>query len=161
MARQLPTMATMMLDKEARSGTMQYMRAIVTTAAVIMLALVAAPALAQQVDIEVLPPERERGPVVITPGDQYEAGRPSDYNNYPQPLPRVKFDPAFIRPMSARTQTPTSTGRAGIAGWTAPSTPVGSQQIWKEDTGLFALGFTVEWGGPPPPSARRPAPAPR
>jgi hypothetical protein len=121
----------------------------------VALGLFAAPALAQQVELEVLPPDRAREAVVIAPGDQYEAGRPSDFEHYPQG-PRVRFDPAFVGPASVRLQTPTSTGRAGVAGWTSPSTPVGSSQVWREVTGWFALGVAVEWGGPPP--RRRPAP---
>lgn len=132
---------------------MTYMRAIGAILGLV-LALSVAPALAQQVDIEVVPPDRAREPIVVPPGDQYEAGRPSDSEHYPHG-PRVRFDPAFIRPLSARTQTPTSTGRVGMAGWTSPNTPVGSRQTgWHEVTGWFALGFAVEWGGPPP--ARRP-----
>jgi hypothetical protein len=122
------------------------------------LALAAAvavtPAQAQQVDVEVVQPDRVREPLVVPPGDQYDAGRPSDFEDYPRG-PRVRFDPAFVRPLSVKTQTPTSTGRAGFAGWTSPNTPVGPQQVsWNEVTGWFALGFAVEWGGPPP--ARRP-----
>jgi hypothetical protein len=135
------------------------MRTIVATLGVglamaLAVPIAAPPAMAQQVDVEVVPPDRSREPLVIPPGDHYEAGRPSDAEHYPRG-PRVRFDPAFIRPLSVKTQTPTSTGRAGIAGWTSPNTPVGPQQVgWNEVTGWFALGFAVEWGGPPP--AKRP-----
>jgi hypothetical protein len=118
------------------------------------LALIASPATAQQVDVQVAPPDRAREPIVVPPGDQYDATRPSDGDDYPRG-PRVRYDPAFIRPLSAKRQTPTGSGRAGIAGWTSPNTPVGPQQAgWNDVTGYFALGFAVEWGGPPP--ARRP-----
>jgi hypothetical protein len=118
--------------------------------------LLAVPAMAQQVDIEVLPPDRAREPIIIAPGDQYETGRPHDHGYYPEG-PRVRYNPAYVSPLSVRTQTPTSTGRAGIAGWTAPNTPVGSRVSgWQEVSGWFALGLTIEWGGPPP--AKRPAP---
>lgn len=156
MACELRSKCPMLLDKEVRSGTMQDMRAIATTT-VLLLMLFATPAVAQQVNIRTVPPDRAREPVVIEPGDQYSARQPTDYDDYPRG-PRVKFDPAFIRPLSVRTETPTSTGRAGFAGWTSPNTPVGSMQTWSDVTGWFALGFAVEWGGPPP--ARRPAPPP-
>ena len=70
----------------------------------------------------------------------------------------VEHDPAFIGPLSSRRSTPTSTGRAGIAGWVSPNTPVGSPVSgWGEVTGYFALGFSMTWDGPPP--TRPPAPA--
>lgn len=109
----------------------------------------AAPALAQQVEIEApAPPPRVREPVVIPPGDHYQATRPSDADYYPR-APAVRPDPTFIGPFSRKTET----GRAGLAGWTAPATPVGSPQAGhREVPGWFVLGFAVEWGGPPPPA---------
>ena len=115
-----------------------------------------APVSGQQVDITIPPPERALEPVVIPPGDHGQATRPSDADYYPQP-PKVRHDPAFIGPLSSKIQTPTSTGRAGVSGWTAPNTPVGAAQTgWRDVNGWFALGFTFEWGGPPPPNNRAP-----
>jgi hypothetical protein len=108
-------------------------------------------ALAQPVEITApTPTTRAPEPIVIPPGDHGQATRPSDADYYPQP-PMVRYDPAFIGPMSSKTESPRTTGRVGFAGWTSPTTPVGSAQNWREVTGYFALGFAIEWGGPPPP----------
>jgi hypothetical protein len=115
-------------------------------------------AVAQPVEItaptpSVRPPE----PIVIPPGDHGQATRPSDADYYPKP-PMVRHDPTFIGPMSSKTETLRSTGRVGFAGWTAPTPPVGSAQTWQEVTGYFALGFAIEWGGPPPPGKKTSVP---
>ncbi len=53
-------------------------------------------------------------------------------------------------------QFSTSTGRMGLAGWVSPNTPIGSEASgWRGDTGWFALGFAIEWGGPPSTPAKR------
>jgi hypothetical protein len=114
----------------------------------------AVPVWAQQVDISAPAPERGREPIVIPPGDHATATRPSDADYYRDP-PKVRYEPAFIGPLSGKTETATSTGRSGVAGWTSPNTPVGPPQTgWRDVTGYFALGFAFEWGGPPP--AKRP-----
>lgn len=119
------------------------------------------PALAQPVvitapTIPVRPPE----PIVIPPGDHGQATRPSDADYYPQ-SPLVRHDPAFVGPLSSKTESPRGTGRFGLGGWTSPNTPVGSVGSggtgYREVSGWFAFGFTFEWGGPPPP-AKPPAP---
>jgi len=120
--------------------------------------LFATAAWAQEVEIQkpappVTRPERD----VIPPGLQDET-RPSDADRYPRGG-QVQHDPAFIGPLSKRRETPTSSGRFGVAGWVSPTTPVGSPHSgWSESSGVFALGFSITWDGPPP--ARRPAPAP-
>ncbi|HSE91676.1 MAG TPA: hypothetical protein VLF19_00090 [Methylomirabilota bacterium] len=123
-----------------------------------------APAVAQQVDITApVPrrtapvPDREREAVVLPPGDHRDVTRPSDADYYPRG-PRVRHDPAYIVPLSSRIAE--GTGRAGIAGWTAPNTPASGSEAsgFREVTGWFALGIAVEWGGPPP--RRAPARAP-
>jgi hypothetical protein len=116
----------------------------------------AGPALAQQqVEIEAPAPETRPGPEVVPPPLHYETTRPTDADYYSTPAPRVQHDPAFIEPFAAKTQTTTSTGRMGLSGWTAPNTPVGPPVGGTRDvTGWFALGFSYEWGGPPP--AKRP-----
>ncbi len=126
----------------------------VLTAGLLLMAVPASPTRAQQVEIEAPAPRPERGPVVVPPGDHYDMTRPSDADYYPS-APRVRYDPTFIGPMSQRFETPARrTGRAGLAGWTAPQTPVGAESTGhREVNGWFAFGFAVEWGGPP---ARRP-----
>lgn len=130
------------------------MAIIVAVLASILTALVAAPVAAQPVEITAPTPHRGREPVVLPPGDHYVVTRPSDADYYPQP-PRVRHDPTFISPLSTKTESTTGTGRAGIAGWTSPNPPVGSEQTGHRDvTGWFAFGFAFEWGGPPPPTKR-------
>src|SRR2546429_9072081 len=117
-----------------------------------------APTAAQQVAIEKPAPpaeRRERERAVITPGLSGE-GRPLDADNYPKGG-RVPYEPGFIRGLSAERETPASTGRVGVAGWTAPNTPVGSPLSgWGEINGWFAVGPSVTRDGPPPGRSRRP-----
>jgi hypothetical protein len=121
--------------------------------------LFASPAVAQEVEIRkpAPPPVREERDVI--PPGLYEETRPSDADKYPRGG-QVQHDPAFLKSASTHRETPTSTGRHGIAGWTSPTTPVGSSGSgWNEVSGYFSFGFAVTWDGPPP--ARRPAaPAP-
>src|SRR2546422_9267273 len=118
------------------------MRVVVVVA---LALLAAAPAAAQQVEIEKPAPppgRREREPAVIAPGLSGE-GRPIDADNYPKGG-RVPYEPGFIRGLSSARVTPASTGRNGVAGWTAPNTPVGSTVSgWGEINGWFAIGFAV------------------
>jgi hypothetical protein len=128
------------------------MRALVVLALAMLIVL---PAAAQQVDITkpAPPATREREPGVIAPGLSRET-RPLDADNYPRGG-RVPYEPGFIRGLSSKT----ATGRIGIAGWTAPSVPVGGEASgWYEHNGWFALGFSVTWDGPPPSAPARPAP---
>ena len=118
---------------------------------VALLVAVASPARAQQVEITAPAPSRERP--VIPPGDHQQATRPSDADYYPR-TPGVRQDPGFVSRLSRKT----ATGRAGLAGWTSPATPVAALQLNREVTGWFVLGFAVEWGGPATPApAARPA----
>lgn len=125
------------------------MRDIVGALALFATIGMALPVLAQQVDITAPAPPRGREPAVVPPGDHYDATRPSDADYYPRG-PRVRHDPSYIGPLSSKTAD--GTGRAGVAGWTAPNTPANSSEAsgFREVTGWFALGFAVEWGGPPP-----------
>jgi len=131
------------------------MRVVVVVA---LALLVAAPAAAQQVEIEKPAPppgRRERESAVIAPGLSGE-GRPIDADNYPKGG-RVPYEPGFIRGLSSARVTPASTGRIGVAGWTAPNTPVGSPVSgWGEINGWFAIGFAVTWDGPPPARVTKP-----
>lgn len=68
-----------------------------------------------------------------------------DRDLYPQ-RPSLPQTPKFIRPLSRDT----STGRAGVAGYTAPNPPVGSRVAGDhENPGWPAVGFAVEWGRSP------------
>jgi hypothetical protein len=127
--------------------------------AIASVVLFASPAFAQQVEITkpAPPPVREERDV-ISPG-LYEETRPGDADKYPRGG-QVQHDPAFVKAASTRRETPTSSGRHGIAGWTSPTTPVGSAGSGRNEiSGYFAFGFAATWDGPPP--VRRPAaPAP-
>ena len=102
---------------------------------------------AQDVKIDAPTPARE--PRIITPGLLYET-RPREESIYPGYGPTVPHDPAFIRPFTTEVETPTSTGRLGIAGWTAPTPPVGPTGTGRnETTGTLNFGFSWTWGGPP------------
>jgi hypothetical protein len=64
----------------------------------------------------------------------------------PPRLREVPRGPRFVSPLSIKT----TTGRAGVAGWTAPpAVPVGPSTIQGADAnGVLGLGFAVEWGRP-------------
>jgi hypothetical protein len=126
-------------------------RCSLVLASVFTFALVGVAA-AQQVEIKAAPPPRaEEIDGIINPGLQYEITRPDDFQFVPQ-TPRVHYDPAFVEPLSV----PTETGRMGIAGWTAPSAAMGGTQSGaREIAGHFAIGFAIEWGGPPPATRAR------
>jgi hypothetical protein len=132
-----------------------------TLAVVALALLVVAPTAAQQVEIQKpapTPARRERERAVIAPGLSGE-GRPIDADNYLKGG-RVPYEPGFIRGLSSERETPTSTGRVGVAGWTAPNTPVGSPRSgWEEINGWFAIGLSMTWDGSPPARALKP-PAP-
>ena len=104
-------------------------------------------ATAQQVEIRApAPSPSQEIDGIVNPGLPYEITRPDDARYLP-PGPRVHYDPAFVEPLSA----PTETGRMGVAGWTAPTAAMGGVLNGaREITGYFAIGFAFEWGGPPP-----------
>lgn len=136
----------------ARVGYNDDMRRYAVLMAVVAIGLAASAAGAQQVEIKA--PAPTRGPAidgVIQHGLQYEITQPDDARYLP-PGPRVHYDPAFVEPLSV----PTETGRMGLAAWTAPTAAMGGTQSGAKDiTGYFAIGFAVEWGGPPPPVKAR------
>jgi hypothetical protein len=115
-----------------------------------LLVLFATPALSQDVQIKKNPPAAPREERdVIPPGLLYET-RPGDTDRYPRGG-QVQHDPAFIGPLSRAYETPTASGRYGIAGWVSPHTPVGSPHSgWGESSGVIGFGFSVTWDGPPP-----------
>lgn len=130
-------------------------RFMVTMAALVSIGFLAPGAWAQQVEIRASTPvtPAPRSPEIdgiIQHGLQYELTQPDDARFIPTG-PRVHYDPAFIEPLSV----PTETGRMGLAGWAAPTAAMGGQQSGaREITGYFAIGFAVEWGGPPAVKAR-------
>jgi hypothetical protein len=128
-------------------------RVLIATLGLLALSATAAPA--QQVQIETTPPERhEREPRVVPPPLQHETSRPVDADAYRRGT-AVGHDPAFIEPLAARYQTATGSGRFGLAGWTSPNQPVGSEATnYRESPGWFAIGFSITWDGPPPAPAK-------
>jgi hypothetical protein len=57
----------------------------------------------------------------------------------------------FVAPLSRET----ASGRAGVAGWTAPNTRVGSWAAADpHNPGLLSFGFALEWGGSRQPKGR-------
>jgi hypothetical protein len=120
----------------------------VTLTIVAAMALGFAPAFAQDASIGIKAPSP--APAVTPPTIQYEVTRPSE-DNYAHGGARIIYDPAFLSAFSLPTETPSSTGRAGLAGWTTPNLPVGGSVAgFKEINGWLGFGFAVSWGGPPP-----------
>lgn len=132
------------------------MRAFISALIVATALAVALPAAAQQVKFEEKKPDTVREPRVVPPPLHYETTKPPDHDHYPRGT-QVEHDPAFIEPLASKYETANTTGRVGVSGWTAPNTPVGSPASgWRDVNGWFALGFSVTWGGPPPPKAAAP-----
>src|SRR2546427_12429723 len=91
--------------------------------ATILAVLFAPPVRPQQVEIKKPAPPAAREPErdVIPPG-LYDETRPSDADHYPRGG-QVQHDPAFFGPLSRPRETPTSSGRIGLAGCVSASTP--------------------------------------
>ena len=106
----------------------------------IVVLLVAAPLMlsplsvfAQSLNLKTAPPPRER----VAPSVP-------DRDLYPQ-RPALPDRPNFIAPLSKDTKS----GRAGVAGWSAPNPPVGSRVAGDHDNpGWPGVGFAIEWGRP-------------
>src|SRR2546427_2368142 len=119
--------------------------AVLATVAAVTLAF--APTFAQDASIGVKAPSPQRATL---PSLQYEATQPSD-DNYPLGSVRILYDPAFFTQFSVPIETPTSTGRVGLAGWSTPNPPLGGT-----DGGVTEVhrwpGFRAAsgLGGPPP-----------
>ena len=65
--------------------------------------------------------------------------------------PRASDLPGFVAPLSKETRS----GRAGVAGWTAPNTVVGSRAgADRDNPGWLSFGFALEWGSPRPPQGK-------
>ncbi|HEY7437036.1 MAG TPA: hypothetical protein VIE41_17980 [Methylomirabilota bacterium] len=88
---------------------------------------------AQPMDLKTTPPARER----VAPSVP-------DRDLHPQ-RPALPDRPNFIAPLSKNTKS----GRAGVAGWSAPNPPVGSRVGGDHDNpGWPGVGFAIEWGRP-------------
>jgi len=110
------------------------------------------PAAAQQQQIEIkAPPPEKRVPLpeILPPPGAREITRPRESEFYPDNI-RVRLDPAFVEPLTAVKQTnPKSAIQFGLAGWTAPNTPVPQGGgTFREVSGWFALGFAIVWDVP-------------
>ncbi len=106
---------------------------------IVALLVTTAPLLARPVDVSAqrsldlksTPPARERIAPAVPERDLY-----------PQ-RPSLPHQPHFFAPLSRNT----GTGRAGVAGFTAPSSPVGSRVAGDRDNpGWPGMGFAAEWG---------------
>jgi hypothetical protein len=109
--------------------------AIVALSTVACILLMPPHVFAQRLDVQTPPAERPRGRV---------QPRPPVHDLYPD-RPPVPHAPAFLPPFAKQTET----GRAGVAAWTAPNRPVGSQGAADpESAGWLGFGFALEWGRP-------------
>jgi hypothetical protein len=98
-----------------------------------LLALLPLSAAAQPLDLKTTPPPRERVAPAVP-----------DRDLHPQ-RPALPDRPHFFAPLSR----PTGSGRVGVAGRSAPNSPVGSRVGGDHDNpGWPGVGFAVEWGGP-------------
>jgi hypothetical protein len=150
------------------------MSLIVRAALLVALVLLSPrPGGGQEIEIEAKPPGARPEPrppqmEIITPPGAREITRPRESDFYPEDI-RVRLDPAFIAPFTTvRPTGPKTAVQFGLAGWTAPNTPVASQQGYlRESPGWFALGFSVisdrpvREGVPVKQGASAPAQAPR
>ena len=104
--------------------------ALSVAAPLMMLPLTVA---AQSMDLKATPPPRERVAPAVPERDLQ-----------PQ-RPALPDRPNFFAPLSKQTRS----GRAGVAGWSAPNPPVGSRVGGDHDNpGWPGVGFAVEWGRP-------------
>ena len=95
------------------------------------LAVLPASASADSLDLKTHPAERER----VAPALPH-----LDLSPPPQSLPPP---PCVLHPLAGSP----APGQAGVAGYTAPNSPVGSRVAGDHDTvGWPAVGFAIEWG---------------
>lgn len=114
-------------------------RALVALSALGCMLLMPPGAFAQGLDLKAPASQRlrEREP--------HGWSRRSESDLYPS-RPPVPYAPGFLAPLSKDTES----GRAGVAGWTAPNTAGGSRGAADPDNaGWLGFGFALEWGGSP------------
>ena len=86
---------------------------------------------AQSMDLKTTPPPRERV-APSAPDRDLQPWRPALPNR-----------PKFIAPLSKDTKS----GRAGVAGWSAPNPALGSRMAGDhENPGWPGMGYAIEWG---------------
>jgi hypothetical protein len=127
-------------------------RVVLTIAILATLGLtpVGAPRAAWAQNVRITPPEPTTEPRVVTPALLYEK-RPSDDRYYLGIPPSVPYDPAFVEPVVLNVETPDSSGRIGLSGWTSPNPPIGSSGNGQHEiNGWLGFGVSWTWGGPPP-----------
>ena len=129
----------------------------VVIAAALSLATAGAARAQSGVEIETTAPPQPKFEIIRPEAPGSEITRPRDADIYIGD-PVVNYDPAFIEPFTAETET----GRMGLAGWTSPvgvvttDGPPGMRQ-----PGWLSFGFAISWGGPVRKAAATPAAAPR
>ena len=101
--------------------------------AALLLTLLPLSAGAQSLGLKTTPPPRERVAPAVP-----------DRDLHPQ-RPALPDRPTFFAPLSWQTRS----GRAGVAGRSAPNSPVGSRLGGDHDNpGWPGVGVAVEWGAP-------------
>jgi hypothetical protein len=116
------------------------MRQLAMAVALLAVVFQALPAWAQDVKMQRTPFERELG--IIPPTTEPARSRPEDADYYPN-TSGIIHEPAFFEALSAKTET----GRLGMAGWSAPNSPVGAD--YNEINGWLSFGFAFTWSSPP------------
>ena len=110
-------------------------RAIVALSAIGCMLLTPGGVSAQPLDLKTPAPQRPR----------------ERFGGIYQDRPPVRYGPSFFAPLSKETES----GRAGVAGWTAPNAAVGSRAAADPDNaGWLGFGFAMEWGSPATPKGR-------
>ena len=108
-------------------------RSIVALLVAAPLTLLPLTVAAQSMDLKATPAPRER----VAPGVPERDLQPQ--------RPALPDRPNFIAPLSKETRS----GRAGVAGFSAPNPPVGSRVGGDHDNpGWPGVGFAIEWGRP-------------
>ena len=109
-------------------------RAIVAVAALGCVLLTPLVISAQGLELKTPPPQRQRE------GEAHRGAQAATSDL-----------PGFVAPLSKET----ASGQAGVAGWTAPNTVVGSRAVADpHNPGWLSFGFAVEWGSPRLPKAK-------
>jgi hypothetical protein len=129
----------------------------VIVAAVLSLATAGAARAQSGVELKTEAPPPPKFEIIRPEAPGSEITRPRDADIYIGD-PVVNYDPAFIEPFTAETET----GRMGLAGWTSPVGVVTTDApVWMRQPGWLSFGFAISWGGPVRKTAVTPAAAPR
>jgi hypothetical protein len=110
-----------------------------------LVVAVATPAAAQGVQVQRTAIERALG--IVVPATDPVRSRPPD-SDYYAITGGIIHEPAFFEAASAKTES----GRYGLAGWSAPNSPVGAD--YSEINGWLSFGLGVTWSSPPAPRKR-------